>query len=62
MLLVLADPGCPGQILESQNNNNASEFIKFEGLPYPYKFIASALYGNHSLPLFFCDWSQKNSN
>jgi len=49
MFLVLSDPDCPGQILESHNNNIASEFIKLDGLPYPYKLIVPVSYENHSL-------------
>jgi len=47
--LVLSDPDCPGQILESHNNNIASEFIKLDDLPYPYKFIVPVSYVNHNL-------------
>ena len=49
MFLVLCDLDCPGQISESHNNNIASEFIKLDGLPYPYKFIVPVSYVNHSL-------------
>jgi len=49
MFLVLSDPDCLGQILENHNNNIASEFIKLDDLPYPYKFIVPVSYENHSL-------------
>ena len=49
MFLVLSDPDCLGQILENHNNNIASEFIKVDDLPYPYKFIVPVSHENHSL-------------
>jgi len=49
MFLVLSDPDCSGQILESHNNNIASESIELDGLPNPYKFIVPVSYVNHSL-------------
>ena len=46
---MLSDPDCSGQILESHNDNIASESTKLDGLPNPYEFIVPASYGNHSL-------------
>jgi len=48
MFLVLIDPDCSGQILESHNNNIASESTKLDGLPNPYEFILPVSYVNHS--------------
>jgi len=49
MFLVLSDPDCSGQILESHNNNIASESTKLDGLPNPYEFIVPVSYENYSM-------------